>query len=119
MKEILRTESGDQTAWEGVGVWIGVVKGGSVAEVQFNYGYHEAGDLRDMANALNAAANALDNSPTSEILQVMEAIRYLETFKTDLIVTANDQQLTIPAGTSISTTLIALAEAVRDQEEAK
>lgn len=115
MKDIFRTQRGDNFAWAGLGVWIGVVKGGNVAEVEFDYGYQSASDLRDMAHALNEAADMLDKSATSSDRDLLEAIQYLDAHQTNITMHIDDLPVQIMTP-NIKQSLISLAKALREKD---
>lgn len=115
MKDILRARLAENFSWARLGVWIGLVNGGNVAEVEIEYGYQSAVDLRDMANALNEAADLIDKSSTSSDRDLLEAIGYLDAHKTNITMSIDDLPVQIVTS-NIKAALLSLAKALREKE---
>jgi hypothetical protein len=114
MSSIMRVRLADNLTWSGLDVWIGIVKGGNVAEVEIEYNYHSAANLRDMATALNEAADTLDPSNTLD-RELLESIRYLQDLKTKIAMTIDDLPVQVVTQ-DITQALISLAKAMREKD---
>lgn len=110
MTNIIRARDERGSIWSNVYMWIGIVEGGNVAEVEIEYGYQSAAGLRDMATALNEAAEALD--PSNDLdRELLESIRYLQEARTKIAMTIDDVPVQIVTP-DITQALISLAKAM-------
>lgn len=111
---ILRSRLGENFSWSGLGIWIGLVNGSDQAEVEIDYGYHTAADLRSLAQALNEAADIISHSPSLD-RELIEAIQYLEIHQQHIGLHLKDITVNVPAS-QIGASIIAMAKALREKD---
>lgn len=114
-QNILSSSNNGVQTWSGMGIYIAILEGADVAEVEIlSYGYRAPAGLREMANALTEAAATLD--PSSDLdRQLLDSIRYLEEAKLKIAMTIDDVPVQIVTP-NITQSLIALAKALREKD---
>lgn len=118
MSGIIRARIGEGLNWSGVGVWVGVVKGSEMAEVEIDYSYLNAQQLRDVAQALTEAADTLDPSATSSDRDLLEAVAYLETHQQHIGIQIKGFTVQVPA-VRMRESFISLANALQGKKDSK